>query len=630
MEKKMTAPRSPAIRITGKQRLLNVVKDSPDLRDRWYEPSLVQLKPRIDNSRYAVIRDQGEEGACTGFGLAAAIDILNRKNGLRSFRASPRMLYELARHHDEWPGQRYAGSSCRGAIKGWKNMGVCKEAQWPFLQRKPGSLTVERAIAARDNTLGAYYRLRPDVNDYHAALNEVDAIYVSADVHAGWWAPKARRGDKLAVIQPAATTEGGHAFCIVGYNEQGFLVQNSWGPKWGSGGIALWRYEDWIDNVSDGWVFRLAIPTPTIFGLSARGEAQRDAEFFGRAPKRIEIAGHFIHFDDGKLEAKGDYWSDYADLRGSAERIRDLAGKYPHLLVYAHGGLNSPKASASRIAALKEGFKRNGIYPLHMMYDTGIGEELKDAVTRAISGRKAENFLSDLRDAMVERSDVFIEDVVRKPVTPLWDEMKRGARQPWVPQDSGQPADGAAALELFAGILRESGVRIHLAGHSTGAILLGHLLGAFDRIDEGDLVASCTLLAPACSIAFFNEHYRPRLGKDATAATRLPALDVYNLRDALELADSVGPYRKSLLYLVSHALERTREQPLLGMEKHAGRVGAHPGLQLHYSDGSKGSVTRSTTHGGFDNDVFTMNSLLARILGAPPVKPFTAAEMKGY
>jgi hypothetical protein len=66
------------------------------------------------------------------------------------------------------------------------------------------------------------------------------------------------------------------------------------------------------------------------------------------------------------------------------------------------------------------------------------------------------------------------------------------------------------------------------------------------------------------------------------------------------------------------------------MEKHAGRVGAHPGLQLHYSDGSKGSVTRSTTHGGFDNDVFTMNSLLARILGAPPVKPFTAAEMKGY
>ncbi len=142
-------------------------------------------------------------------------------------------------------------------------------------------------------------------------------------------------------------------------------------------------------------------------------------------------------------------------------------------------------------------------------------------------------------------------------------------------------------------------------------------------------MASCSLLAPACSIAFFNEHYRPRLGK-STAPTPLASLDVYNLRDALELADSVGPYRKSLLYLVSHALERVTAQPLLGMEKHAGKLAAQPGLKLHYSDGRKGNVTRSTTHGGFDNDVFTMNSLLSRILGAPPALPFTAAEMKGY
>ena len=31
---------------------------------------------------------------------------------------------------------------------------------------------------------------------------------------------------------------GGHAFAIVGYNEVGFLVQNSWGPEWGKGGFA--------------------------------------------------------------------------------------------------------------------------------------------------------------------------------------------------------------------------------------------------------------------------------------------------------------------------------------------------------------------------------------------------------
>jgi hypothetical protein len=54
--------------------------------------------------------------------------------------------------------------------------------------------------------------------------------------------------------------------------------------------------------------------------------------------------------------------------------------KYDHLLFYAHGGLNSPEASARRIAAMKETFKANRIYPYHLMYDTGMLEELKDVL----------------------------------------------------------------------------------------------------------------------------------------------------------------------------------------------------------------------------------------------------------
>jgi hypothetical protein len=630
MERSKAISTSPRVKISGKQRLLNAVKDAPDLRDRWYEPSLVQLKPQVDNSKHAVIRDQGEDGACTGFGLAAVIDVLKRKNGQSGFRASTRMLYEMAKHHDEWPGFRYSGSSCRGAIRGWKNMGVCTERQWPYDVKKASELSVERAIAARTNTLGAYYRLRPDVNDYHAALNEVNAIYVSADVHEGWWAPKIRKGHKHAVIQPASTREGGHAFCIVGYNEAGFLVQNSWGPAWGSKGIALWRYEDWLDHIGDGWVFRLAVPVPSIFGQSSRGSPDSGAEGLGRAPKRLEIAGHFIHFDDGNLKEQGDYWSNADDVQRTAERIRDSAGKYPHVLIYAHGGLNSPKASARRIAALKDGFKRNGIYPLHMMYDTGLGEEISDSVQRALTGRPAGNFLADLREAVVERTDTFIEDAVRRPVTAIWDEIKRGARLPWVDKPDGNAGDGAAAISTFMQVLQETGVRVHLAGHSTGAILLGHLLAALDQLELPDLVDTCSLMAPACTIDFYQEHFAPRLGKGGSGV-RLPVLEVYNLLDSLELSDQVGGvYRKSLLYLVSNALERERSKPLLGLEKDARKLANPAALKLHWSDGSKGSVTRSTTHGGFDNDIYTMNSMLKRMLGTAPALPFSANEMKGY
>lgn len=626
----MASQKTITIKSAGKKRVLNAMRDVQDIRDRWYEPSLVALKKVVDNRKFSVIRDQGEDGACTGFGLAAAIDILNSKNNNPGFTASTRMLYDMAKRHDEWPGYRYSGSSCRGAIKGWKNMGVCSEKNWPYTSAKNSELTIARAKAARNNTLGAYYRLRPEVSDYHSALNEVDAIYVSADVHDGWWEPKKRTGGKLALITPSSEISGGHAFCIVGYNDEGFLVQNSWGKNWGSAGFALWPYEDWLDNICDGWVFRLAVSTPSIFGITSRASSDKPVEFLERAPRRLEIAGHFAHFDDGVFKTKGDYWTTADDIQLTATKINDEPGKYQHLLVYAHGGLNSPKASATRIAKLKDGFMRNGIYPYHMMYDTGIAEEVKDAVLRAVRGQTAQNILTNLRDKLIEHTDNLIEDVVRKPVTPLWGEMKRDARLPWVHKSAAKPGDGETAIAMFAAALKGSTTRLHLAGHSTGAVLLGHLLGALDALGEEQLVSSCSLMAPACTIDFYQEHYAPRLGKTAAGSVSLPALDIYNLVDELELDDQVaGVYRKSLLYLVSRALEREENKPLLGMEKYSSRLEAHKALKISYSDGKKGN-TRSTSHGGFDNDMHTMNNLLQRILGAAPKYPFTEKEMKGY
>jgi hypothetical protein len=184
----------------GRKRVLNVRPDTPDIRDRYYEPALVQLQGRQDHRGGGVL-DQGNEGACTGFALAAVINLLNTGRS-RKFAASARMLYEMAQFHDEWPGEDYEGSSCRGAIRGWKNMGVCGDKAWQYVVGKAGGLTIKRALEARQNPLGAYYRLRPNIVDYHAALNEVNAIYVSARVHAGWFNPKAKKSADLATIRP--------------------------------------------------------------------------------------------------------------------------------------------------------------------------------------------------------------------------------------------------------------------------------------------------------------------------------------------------------------------------------------------------------------------------------------------
>ena len=587
----------------------NATRDVPDLRDWIYEPPLIHLKSRLDYPSNLKILNQYSSGACTGFALAGAINLLYQQAG-QDIRVSPRMLYEMAKRHDEWPGEDYDGSSLRGAIKGWRNMGVCREDYWPFRMRRKGELTVRRAKEARSHTVGAYYRLRPEISHYHAALNETRVIVVSARVHQGWDDPPDGRIEKQDKV------DGAHAFAIVGYDEQGFWLQNSWTEGWGLKGLAHWSYEDWIENVMDAWVFRLALPTPSIFGLKPGNAklAQVDAQARLKVP-RSTIAGHFIHVDDGDYKESGRYWSNAYDVEQTAELVAK-SDKYDHLLLYVHGGLNTPEDSARRVAAMREVFKDNRIYPFHVMYDTGLAEELKDLVLG--KARMAGERVGGVSDWV----DRFVEGLLRKPGTIVWEEMKKDARLAFA-------AQGAAldALNRFLAQFKskDRAMRLHLVGHSTGAVAIGHLLRSLSRRQL--TFDTCSLMAPACTLDWYREAYVPAL--DETGRLRIRDMSIYNLTDHLEQDDTVTSlYHKSLLYLVSNAFEREKEKPLLGMQKFSSgvdRVGDLP--HIHYSNGATGNVTRSVTHGGFDNDPYTLNHILRRILGATPLRPFSADDL---
>ncbi len=84
-----------------------------------------------------------------------------------------------------------------------------------------------------------------------AAVNEVGALYCSAHVHEGWWL---KESATLPVIEHSSRKIGGHAFAITGYTGDGFIIQNSWGEKWGYFGFAVLTYKDWVENGSDAWV----------------------------------------------------------------------------------------------------------------------------------------------------------------------------------------------------------------------------------------------------------------------------------------------------------------------------------------------------------------------------------------
>jgi hypothetical protein len=50
-------------------------------------------------------------------------------------------------------------------------------------------------------------------------------------------------------------------------------------------------------------------------------------------------------------------------------------------------------------------------------------------------------------------------------------------------------------------------------------------------------------------------------------------------------------------------------------------------LGFIYSRKRRSKESRSTSHGGFDNDRFTMNSVLRTVLGGAPKREFTAKDL---
>lgn len=595
---------------------LNATHDLPDNRDLTYQPPPIRLKDNLLKPRSLTILNQGREGACTGFGLAAVINLLNQQRDIRT-QVSPRMLYEMARKHDEWPGEEYSGSSCRGAIKGFANMGVCRDSYWPYHPGRTGKLSLRAAKDARNNTIGAYYRIQPRISDFHAALNEAGVVYCSAKVHEGW-SKGAIRGD---TIPQRARISGGHAFALIGYNKKGFWVQNSWGKSWGRGGTAIWTYEDWFDHIVDAWVLSLALPTPQIWG---RGSSTSDSTTVGRVsgmPPRAKIAGHFVHIDDGHFHDAGRYWSNLEDVRVTAENLAK-SNKYDHLLIYAHGGLNSPRDSANRIAHMRDVFKANRIYPYHVMYDTGLAEEIKDIVLNR------ERRLGERAGGFADWWDRLLERITRKPGRALWREMKKDARIGFE-----EDMAGAQTLQAFAKALSKGSqlkLRVHLAGHSTGGILIAHLLEAMEEIAPQLRIATCSLMAPAATLDLYERSYQPRIA-DPASPFGIDQMTLYNLSDRLEKDDNVAQvYRKSLLYLVSRAFEKNTPAALLGMQRYSETLDpATDRLEIVYSEGNAALEPRtlSTSHGGFDNDPATLNDILRRVLGKKPRRPFTAADL---
>ncbi|HEU4601442.1 MAG TPA: C1 family peptidase [Steroidobacteraceae bacterium] len=672
-------------------RTLDARPDRLDLRDREFTPSVVSLPdcwPHDDAIRKLVpaycksglILDQGNEGACTGFGLACVVNYLHWRVALANGTAkrkhdgvSPRMLYHLARFYDEWPGEDYDGSSNRGALKAWHKHGVCAEKYWPYRDArghvrfiKPHDGWAEDALTRR---LGVYYRInRASVVDMQAAILEIGAIYVSSDVHDGWAlaSDKPIRGHaSLPVVKPIKKRDsiGGHAYALVGFNRTGFVLQNSWGMKWGNCGFAVLPYEEWIHYGTDAWIAALGVPAiAKMSGVPVKSKEKTVLARAGgvaftttsaRTPRpqvRKEVArwaADLAYQHAIVMGNDGMAINRMITHENACSAIQDVACDAPlsyfkknrgpkRIVLYAHGGLNSEDAAIERIQVLAPYFKANGLYPIFLIWKTGATETLTSILEDELKKiPRPEGDIGDLFDRVKETAaevlDRTIEVLAGPAAKPIWSQMKQNAL-------AASDADRACTLlaDALVSLSKAAGdVEFHFIGHSAGSIILGHMLGLLQQ--RSLKVISCHLYAPACTVRFALDHYVPAIQNKTLNAKRW---HIHALSDDNEICDSVGPYCKSLLYLVSRALESCHKMPILGLEqifqakalpkwndneidtvKRWQAFWAASGLKLdivsdkQVSTGSLGPKIPAA-HGSFDNDAFTIEATLKRITGS--------------
>ena len=640
---KRGADTPPLIRTQGsrrsstKSRVLDARPDTLDFRDRMFEPTLIEVQTERPLDQYRKMKvpilDQGTEGACTGFGLATVVHFLLRTRDVirDDAEVSPRMLYDMARRYDEWPGEKYSGSSARGAMKGWHKHGVCSRGHWIYdetLEKQDNKLFGSRFEDALRRPLGAYFRVNHrDLIAMHAAITEVGILYATSQVHEGW---QDVGSDGIIHWEPDTKIIGGHAFAIVAYDAGGFWIQNSWADDWGKDGYAQISYDDWLANGSDIWVARLGAPVvlrdreSVSRSVGKASEGSRSYVFCDLRPHIISLG------NNGALKTDGTYGTSEEDVKEIFTQLSNRieannATPIKHLLLYGHGGLTAEASAIQKVADLRPTLLDAGVYPLAFIWRTDLWTTIRNILQDAVTRRRPEGFLDSAKDFMLDRLDDGLEPVARAA----------GGRRVWaeMQQNAGLASQSNGGLlvalnEIKKLLAQHPRLKVHLVGHSAGSILLGALAGA-NQASRSKPVQfdTCTMWAPACTMDFYREHYLP-----AIRAGSIRQLAIFNLTDRAEQDDNCANiYHKSLLYLVSNAFEKMLRKPwfrnadgeaLLGMEKFVNALPASERpkeMEMVLSpnsvpEGRPGSA-KAMTHGSFDDDEATLKATLARILG---------------
>jgi C1A family cysteine protease len=232
------------------------VPDAPDSRDFLYRQTGATRPQNVDlRAKMPQVWDQGQLGSCTAFALTAAIAFIHGFVGSQLFLYYKERAIEHSVHSD-------AGAQIRDGVKVLAKYGLPPEDLWPyngapaeenpvFAKRPPSKVYA----AAKQELVSAYHRLS-SVDDYLDCLAAGSPFVIGITVFSSFESAAVAANGIVPMPKPSEQQLGGHAICVVGYDQTGFIVRNSWGADWGQHGYfhIPTAYLAAADLAGDAWV----------------------------------------------------------------------------------------------------------------------------------------------------------------------------------------------------------------------------------------------------------------------------------------------------------------------------------------------------------------------------------------
>jgi len=235
---------------------LGCFKDPRDLRDI---PMGLVLPPILLPSEidYAAnmtpIRNQGDEGTCVAFASVVGVkEYQDTKEYKRLIQLSPRFIYSLCKKYDGNPDEE--GTYPRIAMKMLLKYGTPPENYWPYRPHQTDKPKPNASRAAIKYRVRAYARLKTML-EMKRSLVINGPFLAGVDVYESWFTDKTSKTGLIPLPKKSEQCEGGHAMCVVGYNDlkKLFKFKNSWGSQWGDKGYGYLTYDYMKQYCLDAW-----------------------------------------------------------------------------------------------------------------------------------------------------------------------------------------------------------------------------------------------------------------------------------------------------------------------------------------------------------------------------------------